>query len=197
MDTLMDYSGTTLHACSETLGVASLMPSSSTASSNNIWAKALRNNTWRVSWFSQSDSRDRAARGESPFQAVSLDVSSSYAKGYKQATSFRHRPAAKDLVVSLHERSGLTWEQLAQVLGVSRRSLHLWAKGARVSKEHYHAMEQFDELLTKVNVPPEDMKRYLFTPRFDGRTPLDIFRKSLDRERVAISGPALLAYQML
>ena len=36
---------------------------------------------------------------------------------------------AQDAVAELRRVSGLTWEQIAVVLGVSRRSLHFWASG--------------------------------------------------------------------
>jgi transcriptional regulator with XRE-family HTH domain len=36
---------------------------------------------------------------------------------------------AGEAIAELRTLSGLTWEQLARVMGVSRRSLHLWASG--------------------------------------------------------------------
>ncbi len=39
-------------------------------------------------------------------------------------------------VVEIRRRSQLTWEQLARVFGVQRRSLHFWARGARPSSDN-------------------------------------------------------------
>jgi len=38
-----------------------------------------------------------------------------------------------ELLVETREASGLTWDQLARYFGVSRRSVHLWAAGGRMS----------------------------------------------------------------
>ena len=46
-------------------------------------------------------------------------------------------------LAEIRRRSGLTWEQLSEVFGVSRRSVHLWASGKPVSssnEERLHAV---------------------------------------------------------
>ena len=48
-------------------------------------------------------------------------------------------PAQPGALSELRRLSGLSWEQLAHVLGVSRRTLHFWASGkpmARSNEEH-------------------------------------------------------------
>jgi hypothetical protein len=45
------------------------------------------------------------------------------------ARSFR----ARDAIFELRRLSGLTWEELATSLSVTRRSLHLWANGAAIN----------------------------------------------------------------
>jgi transcriptional regulator with XRE-family HTH domain len=48
-------------------------------------------------------------------------------------------PAQAGALSELRRLSGLSWEQLAHVLGVSRRTLHFWASGkpmARSNEEH-------------------------------------------------------------
>lgn len=37
------------------------------------------------------------------------------------------------LLAEAHEASGFTWEQVARYFGVSRRAVHLWASGGRMS----------------------------------------------------------------
>lgn len=49
------------------------------------------------------------------------------------------RPPQAGALSELRRLSGLSWEQLAHVLGVSRRTLHFWASGkpmARSNEEH-------------------------------------------------------------
>ncbi len=40
---------------------------------------------------------------------------------------------ARDAIFELKRLSGLTWEELAGLLSVTRRSLHLWANGGRIN----------------------------------------------------------------
>jgi len=41
-----------------------------------------------------------------------------------------------EAVKFVHGHSGLTWEQLAKVFGVSRRAVHLWAAGKSTNARH-------------------------------------------------------------
>jgi len=41
-----------------------------------------------------------------------------------------------ETVLEIRRRSGLTWEQLGRLFGVSRRSVHHWASGKAVTPEH-------------------------------------------------------------
>src|SRR5258705_6076558 len=43
------------------------------------------------------------------------------------------RPRGRSAISELRLLSGLTWEQLARLLGVARRSVHLWASGMALS----------------------------------------------------------------
>jgi transcriptional regulator with XRE-family HTH domain len=42
----------------------------------------------------------------------------------------------KDCVLDLKRLSGLTWEELGKIFGVSRRSVHNWALGERLTEEN-------------------------------------------------------------
>src|SRR6266542_2454198 len=46
------------------------------------------------------------------------------------------RPSVALSVRHLYEASGLTWEQLARLFGVSRRAVHNWANGGRMTARH-------------------------------------------------------------
>src|SRR5262245_8901698 len=52
----------------------------------------------------------------------------------------RIEPAATETVgaavMEIRRRSGLTWEELGDLFGVSRRSVHHWASGKTVSPRH-------------------------------------------------------------
>ena len=108
------------------------------------------------------------------------------------------RKSDAELVRSLRERSGLTWELLARVLGVSRRSLHMWAAGATVNAAHRAVMERFERLLDGHGTSsPADTRAWLFEREASGRAPIDSFRASRDGGKREINGPVLTASEML
>jgi transcriptional regulator with XRE-family HTH domain len=54
------------------------------------------------------------------------------------------------IVLELRDKSGLTWDQLGRLLGVSRRAVHLWAAGGRINARHL-------ELLAKLRVTIDNL----------------------------------------
>jgi DNA-binding transcriptional regulator YiaG len=42
----------------------------------------------------------------------------------------------------LHDRSGLSWQQIARLFGVSRRAVHLWASGNRMTHHHANLLQK-------------------------------------------------------
>ena len=55
--------------------------------------------------------------------------------------------ATRRAISDLRRISGLTWEQLAELFGVSRRSVHLWASGMPLDAAHH---ERFMRVLDVV-----------------------------------------------
>ncbi|MYE02765.1 MAG: helix-turn-helix transcriptional regulator [Alphaproteobacteria bacterium] len=47
---------------------------------------------------------------------------------------------AAHALFEIRRLSGLTWQELADLFGVSRRTVHNWANGARPSAEHKRAI---------------------------------------------------------
>lgn len=79
-------------------------------------------------------------------------------------------------VRDLHEMSGLTWEQIARLFGVSRRAVHAWANGSRMSASN---LETLEELRTLVETVPasnvEERRTLLLLGRGDAPSPLYAF----------------------
>ncbi len=77
------------------------------------------------------------------------------------APSVAHTSSA-DLVRSIHDISGLTWEQIARMFSVSRRAVHSWANGARVSAKNLEALSQLaGALANRRGFSPEDNRLWL------------------------------------
>lgn len=95
------------------------------------------------------------------------------------------------LVTALHDESGLTWEQLARMLGVTRRSLHSWAAGTRISNVN---LESVSRALSQVRAlkgrTPEDRRNELLDPGAAAESIFDRLRKAAS-ERTAVVDPPL------
>lgn len=77
----------------------------------------------------------------------------------------------------LHLRSGLTWGQLAEVFSVSRRAVHKWASGEKMSSKNAEQLESFSALLASYgDLAPEDVRSALLTPGPDGQSVLTKFK---------------------
>lgn len=118
------------------------------------------------------------------------------AEGAGEAVRMRRKTDA-ELISSLHERSGLTWETLAKVLGVSRRSLHMWAAGSTVTPAHRAVMDRFELLLNSFGPLPSSEVRARLFDRSAGTAPVDRFRMERDGGKSVINGPVLAAHQMM
>jgi transcriptional regulator with XRE-family HTH domain len=80
-------------------------------------------------------------------------------------------------VQDLRHRSGLTWQELADALGVSRRTVHHWATGGRVSTAHARLIEDLAALVDETAAPsPVLTRERLLAPRRSGPSFLAAFR---------------------
>jgi DNA-binding transcriptional regulator YiaG len=82
-----------------------------------------------------------------------------------------------EAVKSLRQESGLTWDQLGRLFGVSRRAMHLWAGGGRMNAAHTEALSA---ILRVVRNLPEsgsiDPREALLRPGAEGRSLYDELR---------------------
>ena len=90
-------------------------------------------------------------------------------------TSERRGPQSQaEAVKSLRERSGLTWDELARLFGVSRRSVHNWATGGRMTSKHANRLTALTASVDKVDTGSSDATRnVLLTPDSQGRSLFD------------------------
>lgn len=116
------------------------------------------------------------------------------AGGESAPTLTREKPASARTTTAasvshLHDHSGLTWDQLGKLFGVSRRAVHMWASGKRMNARN---TELLGELLRLVNSAPgvtaEERRAWLFAPRADGVTPIERFLYEHRRPGQPLSG---------
>jgi DNA-binding transcriptional regulator YiaG len=77
-----------------------------------------------------------------------------------------------------HEDSGLTWEQLGRVFGVSRRAVHMWASGGRVNATNAELLMRFVDLLGQIEGGPDERRAALLAVGSDGKSAIDKFRSA-------------------
>jgi hypothetical protein len=100
-----------------------------------------------------------------PVESAPLDVSG-------------HRSATQQATIRwLHEQSGLTWDQLSRVFGVSRRAVHLWVTGGRMNAANAETLTQLLSLVRELPADnPSDRRAVLLAPDRSGRSLLDRLR---------------------
>lgn len=111
-----------------------------------------------------------------------------------RASSMEHSASTSaEMVQTLRKESGLTWDQLARLFGVSRRAVHLWASGGRMNAAN---QELLTTLLIAVRAlagsSPGERRAELLAPQPNGRSTFDALRSrhassSADINRAAVS----------
>ena len=81
------------------------------------------------------------------------------------------KPAAASRVRQLKEDSGLTWDQLRRLLGVSRRAVHMWAGGGRINAQNEDRLVLVEQIVAALGgKTPADRRSRLLSPRGTGRS---------------------------
>lgn len=82
-----------------------------------------------------------------------------------------------EAVLEVRRLSGLTWDELASVFGVSRRALHHWASGSTLTPAHLHQVHRVLHLTRRLSQGTSDtMRLRLLTPSVSGATGIDLLR---------------------
>jgi DNA-binding transcriptional regulator YiaG len=83
--------------------------------------------------------------------------------------------SSQEIVNELKKLSGLTWEQLAKIFNVSRRSLHFWASGKPISPFNEEHLRRLLATLRYINRGSSDINRSaLLQPQQSSIIPLDL-----------------------
>jgi transcriptional regulator with XRE-family HTH domain len=109
---------------------------------------------------------------------------------HKQVVQTALTEAGRKALHEIRKLTGLTWEQLAGLFKVTRRSLHLWASGeplSRVNEERLYRLlgtiRYIDRCSASIN------RSILLSPGSDGKFPLDLLRESRYEEVQKLLGP--------
>jgi hypothetical protein len=98
----------------------------------------------------------------------------------------------RDGVLWLHEQSGLTWDQLGRLFGVSRRTVHLWASGSGMNAANAETLFALVNLVSKAEGrTPGERRAALLRPGSGGRSAIDGFRLARGAVGQSINAPTL------
>ena len=76
--------------------------------------------------------------------------------------------------------TGLTWAEIAQLMGVSRRAVHKWAAGGRLNAGNSERLREIVEAVAPLlhRDGPEATREQLRAPQSDGRSLLQTLLRS-------------------
>jgi transcriptional regulator with XRE-family HTH domain len=131
--------------------------------------------------------------GTSTADALPLDMTSRSQYSVEQTTAGAAFPvAAPDgaAIGELRRLSGFTWDQLARLFNVSRRSLHFWASGKPMASDNEEHLQRLLAVIRKIDRGSASENRTaLLSVREDGSIPFDLLAAG-DYERVrSLLGP--------
>lgn len=125
--------------------------------------------------------------GTSTASAAPRDIEWCISSALEQTTAGAAVSSTQSAGVAIGELrrlSGLTWEQLARLFGVSRRSLHFWASGKPMTPSNEEHLQRVLAVLRKVDRGSSSaMRTALLGVREDGSIPFDLLAER-DYERV-------------
>lgn len=110
----------------------------------------------------------RTIRGE----LAPLPVDSPPARTANTTEATAHR-SDREEIVWIKEHSGLTWDQLGKVFGVSRRAVHMWANGGRLNEANAQRLREFASIVERLEAEtpgatPEEIRARLNQIEADG-----------------------------
>lgn len=99
------------------------------------------------------------------------------------------RRVASRTIAEVRRLSGLTWDQISRIFGVTRRAVHFWASGQALSSDNEERLERTVGVLRMVDRGSSSANRNaLLTTSADGKIPFQLLIEQKYDEVVAILG---------
>lgn len=99
-------------------------------------------------------------------------------------------PSGGTAIGELRRLSGLTWNQLARLFNVSRRSLHFWASGKAMAPSNQEHLQRLLAVVRKVDRGSPSINRaMLLGVRGDGNLPFDLLAAGDYESVLSLLGP--------
>jgi transcriptional regulator with XRE-family HTH domain len=137
-----------------------------------------------------------------PTAATTLHISAQIADtGWTSGAQRQPKRPTSELALAvrrLKERSGLSWQQLADAFGVSRRAVHFWSNGGNMTAPNVGRLRSLEREVTAIDTgDPKAMRAALLAPAADGSSIFQAWitavtpRRLVERPSVAVVLDAL------
>lgn len=127
-----------------------------------------------------------------PLTAPTVQVARPFAETQTHTPDAAVPTSDAELVRWVKDQSGLTWDQIARAFDVSRRAVHLWTNGGRLSAGNAEAIQAFAALVREAaGATPTETRAALLAVGADGLGLLDRFRRARYKESVGVTGTPL------
>jgi transcriptional regulator with XRE-family HTH domain len=108
-----------------------------------------------------------------PTAATTLHISGQIAvAGWTSGAQLQPKRPTSELasaVRRLKERSGLSWQQLADAFGVSRRAVHFWSNGGNMTAPNVDRLRSLEREVSAIDTgDPKAVRAALLAPAADG-----------------------------
>lgn len=100
-----------------------------------------------------------------------------------------NRLSTVSLLAATREESGLTWEQIARYFGVSRRAVHLWASGGRMTASNAELLAHLVRAVEAVKHLPSAERRQALLRSDSGLNLIDTERARRSSRQTDINRP--------
>jgi DNA-binding transcriptional regulator YiaG len=132
-------------------------------------------------WVLGTTSADRCATRDHAFIAQAQTNS---------GVHVRESQAPRAAIMELRRVSGLTWDQLARLFGITRRSLHFWASGKPLTPAHEERLHRLLATVRRLDRgSAQENRALLLGVHEDGCIPFDLLVEGQYEHVLSLLGP--------
>jgi transcriptional regulator with XRE-family HTH domain len=107
--------------------------------------------------------------------------------------------APRDVLLEIKSASGLTWEQLARIMGVSRRAVHMWLRANPMTADKEERVHDVRQVVLELAGRSQLETRSRLLDKHDGKSVFDLLVARQDqaasllaKQRSSVATPAVL-----
>lgn len=100
----------------------------------------------------------------------------------------KHSQSPRSAIMEIRFLTGLTWEKLAEIFDISRRSIHSWASGKPLNAKNEERVYRVLDAVHKIDRGTSRKNRALLLREHDGTGPIALLRQSQYEKFVELVG---------